>query len=173
MHLTHRTRGLTLIELVITLSIAAILLAIAAPSFSAIIQNNRMVTQVNELVAGLNLARSEAIKRGDNVTVCGSNDGSSCGGNWLDGWIVFSDLDNDGNVDAGETIVRVYSPSNNAAVLSFPRTHITYSSEGYTVGFDGRFLLCDDRGDPNRRGLVTFNNGRVQLATAEELMSCS
>lgn len=172
MHLPNRTSGLTLIELVITLSIAAILLAIAAPSFSAIIQNNRMVTQVNVLVAGLNLARSEAIKRGDNVTVCRSNDGSSCSGNWVDGWIVFSDLDNDGNVDAGEPVVRTYSSSNTAATLTSTRNRFTFNSEGYSVGFEGTFLFCDSRGDADRRGLALAGSGRVRVAGLAELASC-
>jgi len=173
MHLTHRTSGLTLIELVITLSIAAILLAAAAPSFSGIIKNNKMTTQLNELVAGLNLARSESIKRASPVTVCKSSDGASCGGNWNNGWIVFPDLDNSGSVTNSEAVLREYVPPKNGAILSSISDEIIFDAEGYSVNYSNKtFLLCDDRGDSNRKGLVTSNTGRVRTAQTSELSSC-
>jgi len=167
--------GLTLIELLITLSIAAILLTTAAPSFTDIIKNNRMTTQLNELVAGLNVARSEAIKRANFVTVCMSSDYTNCNGNWSDGWIVFPDFNNDGVVSAGETVFRVYVASSTAAVLSATVNlddRITFDSEGRSVAYDGQFLLCDDRGDANRKGLVTSNTGQVRTAQSSDLPSC-
>lgn len=166
--------GLTLIELVITISVAAILLAVAAPSFSEIIKNNRMTTQLNELVAGLNVARSEAIKRADFVTVCMSSDSTTCTGNWSDGWIVFPDFNNDGVVSAGETVFRVYAAPSTSAILSSTvnlNDRITFDSEGRSVGYDGRYLLCDDRGDSNKKGLVTSNTGQVRTAQSSDLQS--
>lgn len=78
-----------------TLSIAAILATIGAPSFQDLIRNNRVATQSNELLTALNLARSEAIKRGARVSVCASNDPlattPTCGTDWAKGWIVFTD----------------------------------------------------------------------------------
>ena len=72
-----KNKGLTMLELMITLAVATILIASAAPSFRESIQNTRLVTQVNELQTALSLARSEAVKRNENVTVCASSDGSS------------------------------------------------------------------------------------------------
>lgn len=167
-----KNKGLTLTELIITLSVASILLAIAAPSFSGIIKNNRMVTQINELVAGLNLARSEAIKQGADVTVCMSNDSTSCSGTWSNGWIVFSDPDRDANVDAGEIIHRVYIPPKNGAVLTSSLSQVTFNSEGFSVGYDGSFLLCDDRGDASAKGVETSETGSVRTAQPAELSSC-
>lgn len=88
-----RQRGVTLIEMMVTLAVAAILLAAAVPSFSALLQNNRAAAQVNELVAAIHAARGEAIKRGFPVTVCASSNQSSCSGgsSWTSGWIVFQD----------------------------------------------------------------------------------
>lgn len=81
-------RGFTLIELLVTMAVAAILLTIAVPNFQMFVMNNRMASQANDLITALNLARSEAVKRAANVTVCASSDGASCTGDWAAGWIV-------------------------------------------------------------------------------------
>ena len=86
----NRASGFTLIELIITVVIASILISLAAPSFSGLIKNSRLTSQANELMADLTFARSEAVKRGANITVCKSTDGATCNpaANWSDGWIV-------------------------------------------------------------------------------------
>lgn len=87
----RQNQGLTLIELMITLGIAAILMGIAIPSFTNQIRDNRNVTTINSLAASLSLARAEALRRGKAVSVCPSNNGTSCSGTWQDGWIVLLD----------------------------------------------------------------------------------
>ncbi|HEY9146629.1 MAG TPA: GspH/FimT family pseudopilin [Thiobacillus sp.] len=82
------TRGFTLIELLVTLAVAVILLTVAVPNYQMFVMNSRMASQANELVGALSLARSEAVKRGAQVSVCASSDGSSCTGGWQQGWIV-------------------------------------------------------------------------------------
>ena len=109
--------GFTLLELMVTVSIVAILGALAAPSFQTMIQANRTRTVANELMATLNLARSEAARRGQPVSVCRSSNGSSCassGTGWDNGWIAFvnenhaSANDKKSPVrDAGEQILQV------------------------------------------------------------------
>lgn len=88
-----RSRGFTLVELMITLALAAIIMSLAIPGFQDIIRNNRAATQSNELVAALSLARSEAVKRGARVSLCPSTNGAACTGgtDWAEGWIVFLD----------------------------------------------------------------------------------
>lgn len=80
--------GFTLIELMVTISVLAVLLGVGVPSFQATIQGNRITTTANDLVAALQLARSEAVRRGVNVTVCSSNNQSTCSGAWTNGWVV-------------------------------------------------------------------------------------
>src|SRR5277367_3145724 len=96
-----RAHGFTLVEVVVTVAVAAILLSIAVPSFRYVTNSNRIAGESNGLVGDLQFARAEAIKEGRTVTVCVSTDGANCTGStsWEGGWIVFSDPTNFGVVD--------------------------------------------------------------------------
>ena len=173
----HNNTGFTILELMITLAVAAILLSLAAPSFTSIIKNNRLITEINSLSASLNLARSEAIKRSLTVTVCKSDDQDStpsCSGNWHDGWIVFEDINDTGTFESGDTLIRVRPALTAGTTLVFPgKNRVTYKADGFSVGFNSTFKLCDDRGTSSAKGLVVSNTGRVRTATSSELTSCS
>lgn len=98
--------GFTLVELMITIAVLAIVMAIALPSFNDMTLGSKLRSQSNDLVAGAMLARSEAIKRNSAVRMCVSADGASCiAGGWEQGWVVFHDADDDGTLDAGETVM--------------------------------------------------------------------
>jgi type IV fimbrial biogenesis protein FimT len=100
--------GFTLVELLITIVVATILLAVGVPAFQSFIKNNRVTAQANDLVSAIQLARSEAVKRGTVATICASSDRATCNvtdKHWERGWIVFSDLNRDGapNKEDGST----------------------------------------------------------------------
>ena len=104
-------RGVTLVELLVTLSIMAILSAIAIPSFSSMVQDFAISGQVNSMNADVRYARSEAMKRGINVVLCPSADPlattPTCSGtSWRTGWIIFVDSNNNAASDAGELLLR-------------------------------------------------------------------
>ncbi len=105
--MTARHGGFTLIEMMITLVIAAILLAIGVPSFRALIQNQRMTTTVNEFFAAVNLTRSAALERGMQVRLVPADD---AGSDWTQGWIVFVDEDDDKRPDSNETVIFRHGP---------------------------------------------------------------
>ncbi|MEY6434096.1 GspH/FimT family pseudopilin [Thioalkalicoccus limnaeus] len=89
----YRVRGFTLLELMITVALVAILTTLGVPSFREAMQNNRAATQTNDLLAALSLARSEAVRRGAIVSVCPSTDQATCADatDWSTGWILFVD----------------------------------------------------------------------------------
>lgn len=104
-----RCGGFSLIEMLVVLTLIGIVTMLAAPSFNSAFLSNRLAGYANSFVASAQLARSEAIKRDRPVHLCRSGDGASCaaGGSWQQGWIVWSDDNNNGTLDAGETIVQV------------------------------------------------------------------
>ncbi|KGO99393.1 GspH/FimT family pseudopilin [Novilysobacter defluvii] len=103
--------GFTLVELMVTLAVAAVVVTMAVPSFTSLINSNRLGSAANQLVAALQAARIEAVRRNARVVMCRSVDGASCaaaGDEWP-AWIVFVDADADGDLDATETVVHVGS----------------------------------------------------------------
>ncbi len=105
--LIHQTskpaHGVTMIELLIVIAIAAILATIAVPSFTGMLHDFRQKAALGLLVSDLNQARGEAIKRNTRVLVCIRNTaGTDCGAgnNWQAGWVVCADTDSNGACDA-------------------------------------------------------------------------
>nr|WP_196799746.1 GspH/FimT family pseudopilin [Thioalkalivibrio sulfidiphilus] len=166
----NRNGGFTLVELMVTLAIAAIVLTIAVPSFWSIVQNNRASTQANELITALNLARSEAVKRGLPVSICPSSNQTACvasSTNWAVGWIVFVDLNNDGVRQTTEPLVRVWGPLSGGATLTGP-ANIRYQGTGGLPGtaapapFQHRVSGCSG----NQGRDITLNlTGRASVTT--------
>ena len=98
--------GFTLVELLVSVAIAAILISIAAPSYVALTNTNRLATQANDILGGLMIARSEAIRLNQRVVFCRSDDGATCStasGNWA-GWLIFVDANGNDTPDASETL---------------------------------------------------------------------
>ena len=163
-----RYRGFTLVELMVTIVLLAILLGIAVPSFSTIVRNNRLVAHANALVGTLNSARAEAIAQKRTVTVCGSDDGNSCDATkWADGWMSFIDEAGDAAFDAADdTVLRVMDSVPADVELGFSSGGaVRYNSLGFAAaGSSGTFLFCDPRGSRFARAVLVSPTGRVSTA---------
>jgi type IV fimbrial biogenesis protein FimT len=112
MPVNYRQGGYTMMELMMALSVIAILSFIALPGFKYVTSSNRVATEVNGLLGDMLFARSQAVKEGASVTVCISTNGTACAGNaaggaWQLGWIVFLDTNGNQQVNAGEAVIRV------------------------------------------------------------------
>ncbi|MFQ5759463.1 MAG: GspH/FimT family pseudopilin [Acidiferrobacterales bacterium] len=154
--------GFTLIELITTLVIAAILMAMAAPSFTSFIKNNRLVSQTNELLADLAFARSEGVKRAANITVCKSTDGLTCnaGADWNDGWIT---------VTAGGQVLRAHEALNDENTMvgtGDVANQIVYDRTGRANNLlaAAEFRVCDYRGAAKGRLIQIAVTGRARVA---------
>jgi len=160
--------GFTLIELMTTLSVAAIAIALATPSFSNVVLNNRMASSHNLILSALATTRSEAITRGTNVTVCASTNRTSCNSsNWENGWIIFSDYNGNQIINAGtnnclpgeDCLLTVKGTLGNGITVRndiFANAGwVQYNSQG-VVDSAGTFIMCDKRNE-RRASAININ----------------
>ena len=161
--------GFTLLELLITIALISIVTALAVPSMRAFSQNDRLTTNINTMVGHLAYARSEAVKRHAQVSICISNDTLGCtGGSWEDDWMVYVDVNANGTFDPAtpnEDILRVNQPmagNNTLAPTAQYTTQVTYDNRGFVTS-TGSFLLCDARTGAFGKTITITNTGRVRL----------
>lgn len=181
-HPTLRTRGFTLIELMVTLAIVAILMMVAVPSFVAFQRNAELTSASNTMLAALNAARSEAMKRNQNVMV------TPLGTGWASGWQVFVDVDRSGTLSTGDIVITTYpalqtyftvSGTGNAN-LSSP--YVLFNGSGYasdTGGTLGNLTIEIARSDlsgsellEQTRRVKVANTGRVRVCKATDTTNC-
>lgn len=156
-------RGFSLIEMMITLAIAAIMLGIAVPAMSGLIASNRLKSQASDLLANLALARSEAIKRGVLTTLCPSDTGTGCTNtDWSAGYLLFINVDGDNNFDTGsDSILRVggrLSGNSTLASSDFRAAAPLHFLPSGQAGKAGSFTLCQS-GQAGRIIAVTLAGG--------------
>lgn len=164
-----RLAGITLIELMIVLSIAAVLTTMAAPSFSKLLQASISRSARSALTVSINQARIGAAMRGQQVIVCPSSNQSDCTQDtrWQRGWIAFIDSDHDNEHDADEEIIGVTQaqPSGVAILSTSGRQRIRYQADGSASGTNLTLTVCDRRGPSAARTLVVNNSGRLRSGT--------
>ena len=163
--------GFTLLELLITLAVLAILLALAVPMFTSTINNNRLAAQANELVTSLQLANSEAVRRNARITVCPSTDGATCAasGPWT-GWVTV--------VASNNEVLRSITAKPPVEVTSTVNS-VTYRGDGLARDAAGAllaadFTVCIPTGQPaeNQRVVAMVSGSRISTTAANGAGAC-
>lgn len=171
-------RGFTLIELMLTIAIAGVLLAVGIPSFQGFIANSNMAATNNSLVYSIQLARSTSMERLSSAGVCVSNDpeaeDASCdaGAGYASGWIVYADDNSNGARDAGEDVLERVAAPGNAFTFTPDATfenQIYFNDSGASINvanvpISGKIELSYGDGEEKRRITVSAN-GRVSTET--------
>lgn len=169
--------GFTLIELMVTVALVAILLAVAVPSFTTYQRNAELTSFTNTLLSGINAARGEAIKRGMNAMVVPTD-----GVDWNNGWVVFVDVNRSGNYEANNDITiltREAAPSyltiSNVGATAAANLYLMYDASGYsrlkTSAF-GAWTFEIKRNDVSGAELLSQTR-RIKIASTGRAKVCT
>ena len=173
----ERSRGVTLIELMIALAIFGLVLSFGVPSYHDWIAARKLTNHAEYLAETLNLTRSEAVKRGVRVNLCKSGDGKQCDDKaaWEAGWIMFADENRDGQIETAESIIRREGPPGDQITITANHPvedYVSYTSFGYARMLNGAlqmgtFVVCK----PGQKAIkvVLANSGRARIDRTKEL----
>jgi type IV fimbrial biogenesis protein FimT len=163
--------GFTVLELMLTVSVACILLLSGLPSFQRFSQKQLMKTAVGSLQNDLLMGRSEAVALNTHIVACPGEPASGCSGDsdWGAGWIVFTDQNTDRQLQQDEVIVRHGQAMENVRIQgSQGRTEVRFFPNGSAPGSNGSITFCGLGGPAKARKLVISNLGRIRRDTAPE-----
>lgn len=157
-----RIRGVTLIELLITLAVGVILLTIAVPSMTNFVESNRVIGATNDFIGALSKARDEGLK--GQAAICKSGGGTTCvtTGGWESGWIVFSDVDLNGALTASDVTLQRFESISPGTAITTSSNIIVYNRQGSTT--TTTFTFCNSRARQQRTIGLTAFTGRHTLA---------
>jgi type IV fimbrial biogenesis protein FimT len=172
MHIQGHGTGFTVLELLVTLTIAAILLGAGAPSLQQFTQRQHMKAAVGSLHNDLLLARSEAVFRNLEVVACPGDPASGCSGagDWSRGWIVFADGSGDRQRQSGEPLLRHGQWFERMRITSSAnRSNIRFHPDGSAPGSNAGIAFCGGGGPDHARRLVVSNVGRIRREDYPEI----
>lgn len=173
----NRVQGLTLLELITSIAVLAILASLAVPGFSAVLDRTRASAVSHSLTASLMAARLQAISERLPVAVCPSSDGRHCRitTDWSNGWIVFRDPQRAGQPARERDVLHRGDPVAKTVRLtsSSGRHLIRYQPAGHAAGTNATFRLCSTaRGSVLTRVIVS-NAGRARVERPRRSLPCT
>lgn len=188
-----RMQGFTVLELMVTVAIAAILAAVGIPSFVEIVRDNRIATTTNTFVSAIHAARIEAIRRNVPISICSSPTATaavpSCdgGAGYEDGWIIFAEVgagEPDGDIDADDVVIAVTdtvrgTPAGQNPALSIRGranfvNRVSFRPNGLVQNsLGGTISVCDKRGTSESREIVLAVSGRPRLVKGPDTALCA
>ena len=166
-----RARGLTAIELLTTVAVAIILVAVGIPGMRGMLVRQEVTVAVTEVMTHLQLARISAVTSGHRIVMCPTDDGRQCADTfeWAGGFMVFEDRDADRVLDPAEPLLRYTEPDLGGVRIttSTGRRKVVYQPEGTAGGTNATFRICpaSERGTP--RTVIISNTGRPRVSETE------
>ncbi len=171
---TGRQLGYSMVELLVVLTLAAILMSLAVPSMTSMLNTQKAKSMGTSFLASLNLARNEAIKRNARVVMCKSVDGTGCvtSGGWEQGWIVFHDVNNNALLNTAEDLILTQGAVAKNLRLTgnlHVANYVSYSASGSAKMISGAFqsgtlTLCfDPPSVPDIKKIILSATGRARL----------
>lgn len=172
-----KSKGITLIELMVTLLLVSTLIASASPIFSTLLRENQLNNQTTELTRALYYARSQALALGQSVLICPLDSTLNCATQnkkiWTQGWFVAVDQNNNRNFDVQTDVkLRIFqNQKNNVDIISNRAAVAVFSSDGNATGSNRTFTLCHKYDNKVARQVVLSNSGRHRLVIANNTVS--
>ncbi|MBR9726698.1 GspH/FimT family pseudopilin [Shewanella intestini] len=165
--------GFTLVELMVTLVVAGILVAVAVPSLTNTYYNTRSKSAISGIESSITFARNQAVSYGRNISVCAGT-GTGCSGDWIEGYHIFIDDDRDGKPDTNTEVLKYYSGFNNKDHISVSiSSPISFNADGLlnnTSKID--ILYCPADKSSKYAKAITINiSGKTSMVTTT--VTCS
>lgn len=162
--------GFNLVEILIVLTLLAILINLGLPALSNTVERNQAKVVINEINRAISLTRFTAINSGLITTLCRSENGTSCGGQWQDGFIVFTDRNADRVINGNDQLIRVFPEPASTGTLTFRafqnKQYLQMTPQGFTNYQNGNFTFCTSSNDPKlAQQLIINRSGRTYFAS--------
>ena len=162
-------KGMSLLELLVTLGILSVLLGLSMPDIKELVQSVSADTTLRKLATAIQLSKTTAITNRTTVTLCRSADGLKCGGNWQDGVLIFTDRNRDRTINEDDRLVRHVTFPNSKGHIRFRafqnKQYLQLTSLGVTHSQNGNFTYCPFSGDSRlARQLIVNRTARLRFA---------
>ena len=164
-----QVRAFSLHDALVAMAVASTITAIGVPSLLQLVSSQRQSGAINTFVTALHLARSEAIKRGENTVLCPSTDGRNCingGKYWESGYLLYVDRNGNRELDADESVIQVFGAANALRLKNNSGyDNVRYMSSGLAEFSNSTFTFCNVHGRGTPKAVVISISGRVRTAT--------
>ncbi|WP_213608673.1 GspH/FimT family protein [Pseudoalteromonas sp.] len=163
--------GTTLLELLVSISIVAIVSQISLSFLPNFLALNRADNQISLLHRHINYARLYAIENSSYVTLCALKGNECINGNWHDQISIFVDKDKSTSLNSDDNIINIFEHTHSADTLEYPRNAITFRPDGTLNGFqNGTFVYCPNSAKAELEGvaLSVSQTGRIRIRSTDK-----
>lgn len=159
------SKGLTLLELLITIAIVSILLTSVGPNIQSILTTNRITADINDLSSIMRFARHTAINEETVTLVCPTTDFSDCSDDWTQPKMVFIDTDGNGSRDEDEVLAASSNKLSSSISLSGIEGTFSFAEDGTALGARTMLFCPDSNDDKFAKALLITAYGKISIST--------